>query len=288
MWACDWHGGRLHPAEIATCDPVEEPMTRNKSPNRNTPRRKSSTPGLRLVRLPGEFGPILRCFGDLSLPTVATLQRELDLLEPLDHRVLTVDLSGCEFVDVDGILTLLHSFKRRREGGHSLIVVAGPGPVARLLQVVGFDIIVPTFPSEESAMLASRGGGPPLPAPTTWAIAREDTLARWRLIREALDQASPSEVLRLLTSVTALCERSEELFQERSAPATFRCQFCPLFYALGGREEDVGCQSTLNPLIEAVRASNPDSARAQVATVIRTIEEMPLPEGGRPPGPSLP
>jgi anti-anti-sigma factor len=255
-------------------------MNRKVSPDRRTPSRKRSIPGLRVVRLPGEFGPIIRCFGELSLSTVATLQRELDFLEPLDHRVLTVDLSGCEFVDVDGILALLHSFKRRREGGHSLIVVAGTGSVARLLQVVGFDNIVPTFPSEASAMLASRGCGPPLPAPTTWAIAREDTLARWRLIRTALDQASPTEVLRLLTSMTALCERSEELFRERSTPASSRCQFCPLFYTLGGRPEDLGCQSILNPLIEAVRAGSPDSARAQVAAVIRTIEEMPLSQEG--------
>jgi anti-anti-sigma factor len=263
-------------------------MRRTRSPRRNTPRRKPSPPGLRLVRLPGEFGPILRCYGELSRSTVGTLQRELDLLEPLAHRVLMLDLSGCEFLDADGILTLLESFKRRCEKGYSLVVVAGTGSVAHLLEVLGFDHVVTTFPSEESALLASRGGGPPLPAPATWATARADTLTRWRLIQEALDQPSPQEVLRLLTSMTALCERSEELFQERSAPATARCQFCPLFYALGGRPDDVGCQSILNPLIEAVRGNNPDSARAQVAAVIRTIEELPLPDAGRPPGPSLP
>jgi hypothetical protein len=78
----------------------------------------------------------------------------------------------------------------------------------------------------------------------------------------------------------ALCERSEELFQERDAPATTRCQFCPLFYALGGRPQDVGCRSVLDPLLTSIREGDRDAARVQVATMIRTLEEMPLPEAG--------
>jgi hypothetical protein len=34
-------------------------------------------------------------------------------VESLDHPALTVDLSACKFLDVDGVLTILHSFKRR-------------------------------------------------------------------------------------------------------------------------------------------------------------------------------
>jgi len=260
-------------------------MTPRRSPRRNTAGRRPPEPALRIVQLPGEFGPILRCYGELSLTTAGCLRRELEFLEPLDHRAPIVDLSGCEFLDVDGILTLLQSFKRRSQQGRSLAVVAGTGPVARLLHAMGFDHVVPTFHTEESAVLAARGGGPPVPAPETWEVARAGTLARWRGIQDALDQDSPEEVLRLLTSMTALCARSEELFRERSTAAIARCQFCPLFYALGGRAEDVGCQSMLNPILEAVRANNPSSARNQVATVIRTIEEMPLPEGRRPPLP---
>jgi anti-anti-sigma factor len=185
-------------------------MTPRRSPRRNTAGRRSPTPSLRVVRLPGEFGPILRCYGELSTTTAVTLQRELSLLEPLDHRVVTVDLSGCEFLDAEGILTLLQSFKRRSQAARSLAAVAGAGSVARLLQVVGFGRVIPTFPTEESAVRATRGGGPPLPSPATWAVARADTLARWRLIQQALDQDSPEELLRLLTSMTALCERSED------------------------------------------------------------------------------
>lgn len=241
-----------------------------------------SPTALRLVRLPGEFGPILRCSGELSAATAESLRRELALLEPLAHPVITVDLADCSYLDADGILTLLESLKRRREQGRRLVVVAGSGSVARLLQVVGLDWIVPVFPTEEVALLALRGGGPPMPAPPTWAAARALTVGRWRTIREALDDTPTPEVLRLLTSMTSLCDRSEELYQARSTPAGTRCQFCPLFYARGGRAEDVGCQSLLTPIIEALRAEDRDTARAQVDAVIRTVEQMPLPDESEP------
>ena len=94
----------------------------------------------------------------------------------------------------------------------------------------------------------------------------------------SFEHAPPEEALRGMTAMMALCERSEALFQERSTPATSRCQFCPLFYELGGQSEDVGCRSVLNPIIAAVRDGDRESARAQVADLIRILEEMPLPE----------
>ena len=247
-----------------------------------------SPPALRLVRLPGELGPILRCSGELSAATAEALQRELGLLEPLAHPVITVNLADCSYLDVDGILTLLASLKRRREKDRQLVVVAGTGAVARLLHVVGLDWIVPVFPTEEVAVLALRGEGPPMPAPPTWAAARALTTGRWKAIQEAIDGAPTEEVLHLLTSTTSLCDRSEELYQARSAPppaslrSCARCQFCPLFHALGGHPADVGCRSMLDPIIETLRAGDRDTARAEVAAVIRTIEQMPLPNESEP------
>jgi anti-anti-sigma factor len=238
----------------------------------------SPLPLFDLVRVPGEFGPILRCRGELSMATVGALRHELDLLEPLGHPVLTLDLSECDFLDVDGIATLLESFKRLREKGQRLVVVAGTGPPARLLDATGIDWIIPVFPTHAVAALALRGAAPAAHGPATWAEAREKTLARWRRIQAAVGQQAPEETLRLLTSMMGFCERSEELFQERRAKAEVRCQFCPLFSALGGRSEDIGCRSILEPIIEAVREGLRESAGAQVAKVIRLIEEMPLPE----------
>jgi anti-anti-sigma factor len=252
------------------------------------PSEYPSQPALHLVRLPGTSGPIVRCAGELTGATVEAFRQELDRLVPAGHFTLTLDLTDCRFLDVDGILTLLQTYTQRREEGCRLVVVAGAGQMQRLLQALGIDWILPVFPSEEVAARALRGGGPLPPAPATWAAARAATLTRWRAIQKTLDQAPPEELLRQFTSMTALCERAEEVFQERSAAATTRCQFCPLFYALGGRPADVGCQSVLDPILEAVRTGNPDAARTLVAEVIRTIREMPLPDQGRPPAPGPP
>jgi hypothetical protein len=83
-------------------------------------------------------------------------------------------------------------------------------------------------------------------------------------------------VLQLLTSMTGLCERAEELYQESPAPGTPRCLFCPLFYALGGAPGDVGCRSRIDPILAAVRAGDREDARAGVDEVIRLMEIMPL------------
>jgi anti-anti-sigma factor len=235
-------------------------------------------PALHVTRTPGEFGPILACVGELSAYTAEHLRNELAPLIAMGHPVLTIDLSGCHTVDVEGILTLLHTFKELRQGGHRLVLVAGSGRTASLLRVLGIDEIIPTFPTEQVAERALRGAGPAAPAPKTWEEARARTVERWRAIQEALDRAGPEELSRQLTSMTALCERSEEIFAQQPAPAAARCHFCPLFHALGGRPEDIGCRSVLDPILASLRAGDTATARAQVAQMIRTLEEMPLPE----------
>jgi anti-anti-sigma factor len=117
-----------------------------------------NVPTLDLVCLPGKSGPILRCFGELSVGTVAALRWELERLELLGQRTVVVDLAGCDFLDTEGALTLLDSFKRHRERDCQLVLV-GTGQPAWLLRVTGIDAILPVFPSEAAAVGALRGGG---------------------------------------------------------------------------------------------------------------------------------
>jgi len=238
---------------------------------------------LTVDRVSGEYGPVVRCSGELTLQTSGILQQELDRLEPMGHAVLTVNLSGCDFIDVDGLMTLLEGYRRLRETGRRMALVAGGGIPGRLLQVLGVDGILPVFPREEVAALALRGAGPRPPAPATWEEARDRTLQRWRVIRETLAQ-DPEEALRLMTSMFALCDLSEDLFEERTAPAHARCQFCPLFHALGGRRQDLGCRSVLEPIVDAVRAGDTGLARSKIDGLMQTIAEMPLTEDDQTPG----
>jgi anti-anti-sigma factor len=234
-------------------------------------------PALRLVRLPGEYGPVLRCFGELSVATSEALRRELMLLMTMGHPVLTVNISSCSYVDVDGILTILQTCKELRRRGSRLVIVAGAERTARLMQFMGIERVIPVFPTEELAARALRGEAPPA-VPESWSAARGDAVVRWRALLQALADLSPEEALRQLTSITTLCERAEELFEELPTADASRCHFCPLFYALGGRPEDVGCRSVLDPMIAAICAGDEASVRAQVAHLIATLEQMPLPE----------
>jgi anti-sigma B factor antagonist len=236
-------------------------------------------PTLRVVRRPGVSGPVVSCTGVLSEATAELLEQELELLVTLEHPALTVDLSGCRFADVDGMLALLEAIQRVTDDGRYLVIVAGTERMARLLRVTGLDQLLPVFATEEEAVRVLQLGRPPL-VPATWTEAREAMVSCWREIEEALDEAPTEEVLRALTMTTALCERAQEVFRQRPKPAAWPCQFCPLFYALGGRPGDVGCRSLLDPIIAAVRTGERTTARALIDHAIHRLEEMPLPENG--------
>jgi anti-anti-sigma regulatory factor len=229
---------------------------------------------------------------------VELLARELELLVELPHPVLTVDVSGCRFKEVEGMLALLQLLRRLGERDGHLAIVAGTGWMADLLEAAGIDELVPVFPNQEAAARPLHAAASPLPevpveegvtpgAPhsmgsTSWEEARAEAVAYWQVIREALAQEPPEEVLAYLTAMTPLCERAEESFRQRFWPAAWRCQLCPLFHALGGRPQDVGCRSLQDPVIAAVRAGDGARARALVEATIRFLEVLPLPESELP------
>src|SRR5262245_60955057 len=129
-------------------------------------------PTLRVVRRPGVSGPVVSCTGEMSEATAELLERELALLVTLEHPSLTVDLSGCRFADVDGMLALLEVIQRITEDGSYLVIVAGTERMARLLRVTGLDQLLPVFATYEEAVRVLQLGRPTL-VPATWAEARE-------------------------------------------------------------------------------------------------------------------
>jgi len=239
----------------------------------------SLLPALRVVRWPGEAGPVLSCAGELSVATAEALQRELDLLVPLGHPAVLVDLTECHFLDLDGLFVLLECLQQISREGRHLVLVAGSGWIARWLRLTGIDQAFPVYPTQQAALEALRGVARP-PAPATWEEAREATAAQWQSIREALEQVPAEELMRRLTAMTALCERSAKILRERSIPARWYCQSCPLFHALGGKPGDIGCRSVRDPVIAAVRAGDLATAKTFIDEVIRLVETMPLPGEG--------
>jgi anti-anti-sigma factor len=112
-------------------------------------------PALRLVRLPGERGPILRCAGELSVATAEALRRELEFLVPLGHDTLTVNLTGCRTVDAYGVYTLYNTFEQLRRTGRRLALVAGTAETRRILDRLGVYQVLPVFTTEAAAGSAS-------------------------------------------------------------------------------------------------------------------------------------
>lgn len=232
---------------------------------------------LDITRMPGEWGPVLRCTGELTVATAEVLRRELDLLVPLGHPAITLNLNNCTYLDVDGVLALLEAYKRLHDNARTLVLVAGRGGLSTALQTLGVDWVVPLFPTEAAAAQALRGGGPPAPAPSTWEQARQETMSVWRRACEALDSGSRGEVMQQMTGFHPLCERSEEMLQGKHVPDGIRCRLCPLFAALGGRQEDVGCISIRSPIMKALASGDVNSARRLMQRVIALLEAMPLP-----------
>jgi len=232
---------------------------------------------LHITRVPGELGPVVRCSGELTLATGEALRRELDLLSSLHHPTLTLNVAACRSIDAEGILLMLDTYKRLQEQRRRFAVVSGTEGAARLLRILAIDSVLPVFPTEDSAALALRGGGPPDEAAVNWSTARAESVAMWQGVLEALEEAPTAEAMLRITSTHGLCQRAEELVQARSGRGGTRCRLCPLFHALGARPEDVGCQSLTQPMLEALLAGDRRSARTQVERLLRLLESMPLP-----------
>ena len=133
---------------------------------------------LHLVRLAGERGSILRCAGALTAATCEALRRGLDLLAALEEPLLVVNLSGCDRLDLDGVIVLLEALRRRRAEGRRLALVAREGPIAALLRRLRVDRLAPLAATEAEAAKGSE--------PAVAATGRAEAVAFWRRLEAAV------------------------------------------------------------------------------------------------------
>jgi anti-anti-sigma regulatory factor len=243
------------------------------------------THDVRIDRIPGEFGPILRCSGKLTGATAAALRQELDVLVETGHPAVTLNLTGCPELDRDGIAPVLEAYQQLRSERRRLILVTDAEVGARLYTLgIGWQIQV--YPTEESAARALRGGSPAAPAHETWAAARHETATGLRVLYDSLDTLTTDEAMRELTAMLPLCERAEAAAQTEGAGV--RCECCPLYYWLGGGTEEIGCRSVVDPILAALQSGDRETAGHLIMELIFQALEMPLAEGGRPPARDIP
>jgi anti-anti-sigma factor len=232
---------------------------------------------LTLLRIPGAPGPIVRCQGDLTVFTVETLRRDLMLLAACGHKGIVVNVSALRDLDRYGVSALLEAARAVQHRGGRMALVASRDPAANYLHLRGADAMLPLFRSEAEA-LAAIEGPPELDALLSWEEVRTRTLSRWDAILGKVGHASSEELVRDLTGMFALCRQAEEVFRQTPAPDLYRCHFCPLFYELGGRKEDVGCDSAIGPLLQHVRQRDWEGVRRRIREIQGAVREMALPQ----------
>lgn len=283
LWQCETYRPAFASSRIDVRRGIDALTTQvsrvGSAPEEGTPMSASTRlDELRLVRLPGEFGPILICSGELTPTAVTALERQLERLVPLGHPAITIDFTGCCFTDLEGLLALIPAFARLCVDEHQpvLVAITGTGRIAHALQVAGLNQLLMVFPDEEAAALALRGGSQAGPGPGNWSVARAETAAHWTELYMALDELPREEALRQATASSGLCEHAEEVARASPFPTAWRCQVCPLFYSLGARRADAGCCGLLDPVIDAIRQGNKDLARARIAGLLCILDEAPF------------
>jgi anti-anti-sigma factor len=77
--------------------------------------------------------------GELDIATTPGAEEELRRVEMNGARVIVLDLRGLTFMDSTGLRLLVAADARARDAGRRLVVVRGPAPVHRVLEITGLD-----------------------------------------------------------------------------------------------------------------------------------------------------
>ena len=82
-------------------------------------------------------GVVVAFTGELDIATLAVAEEAVAGVERDGPGLLTMDLSGLDFVDSSGVRLVLRADTRAREAGRRLAVLLGHGPSRRLFEVLG-------------------------------------------------------------------------------------------------------------------------------------------------------
>lgn len=69
--------------------------------------------------------------------------------------LVVADMSGTKFCDTSGIRELVMAHKRAKASNIGFRVVAGPGEVRRILEILGLDTVLAIYPQLDAALAGS-------------------------------------------------------------------------------------------------------------------------------------
>ncbi|WP_329243635.1 STAS domain-containing protein [Streptomyces sp. NBC_01478] len=99
-------------------------------------------------------GPVVELTGELDYDSASQVRELLPGLALQDGQQLVVDLAGVTFCDSSGITALLAARNHALAARAGIALVAVPGHISRIFQMVGLDRVFRTHPTAADAEAA--------------------------------------------------------------------------------------------------------------------------------------
>jgi anti-anti-sigma factor len=96
---------------------------------------------------------------EIDLTNSGDLNAQLAAVIAQSPQTLTVDLTATTFCDSAGIGVLARTHELAAASGGELRIALGHSPVARIIQLVGLDQIVPVYPDVQHSLDADAPSG---------------------------------------------------------------------------------------------------------------------------------
>ena len=91
--------------------------------------------------------------GEIDMANADRVGEDLDAAFGPGVGVVVADMSGTRFCDTSGIHALVMAYKRAKASNTGFRVVAGPGEVRRVLEILRLDTVLAIYPRLDIALL---------------------------------------------------------------------------------------------------------------------------------------
>jgi anti-anti-sigma factor len=98
---------------------------------------------------------------EIDLTNAADLDGLLAAVAAQSPEAITVDMAGTSFCDSAGINVLARAHQLAAEHGGELRIALGDSPVARIIQLIGLDEIVPVYRDVQQSLESAGPGSVP-------------------------------------------------------------------------------------------------------------------------------
>jgi anti-anti-sigma factor len=91
--------------------------------------------------------------GEIDMANADRVGKDLEAAFGPGVGVVVADMSGTRFCDTSGIHALVRAYKRAKASNTGFRVVAGPGEVCRVLEILRLDTVLAIYPRLDTALL---------------------------------------------------------------------------------------------------------------------------------------